>query len=140
MSQAIEQLIAHRAPFRYVDELVEVTARRGRFLLRLAPGDPRLSRGVLPPLFMVEALAQSTAAFWGASQTGTRETGMLVSVDSARFAGSPRAGELVNLTVELTRTLGPLVRFSGVASVHNSELAQVELTVRRGSESIGSDA
>jgi len=128
----IEQLIPHRAPFRFVDEVLEVSPQAGKFLLDLPAGDRRLTNDVLMPLYLLEAMAQGAAAFHGAQAVGKPESGMLVQIEKAKLHRMARAGEKVHVLVEYTRSLGPLVRFSATATVGQHMLAEAALTVARG--------
>jgi 3-hydroxyacyl-[acyl-carrier-protein] dehydratase len=130
----IDDLIAHRPPFRFVDEVVEVGEEDGTMLLRLAHDDPRLQRGALPAVLLLEAMAQATAAFSGArgAATGEHESGVLVSIDRGRLHGCPRGGDAVLLRVKRAHQLGPVVRFSARAELERTLLAEAEITVRRG--------
>ena len=127
----IEQYLAHRPPFLFVDELLTIDADGGRFVLRLGEGDPRLQDGALPPLYLVEALAQSAAAFNGHERPGLAESGLLVEI-TATFSAPARAGEQVDLEVRRVRMHGQLARFHGEASVSGRILCEAELTVMRG--------
>ncbi len=62
----IQDLIPHRPPFRFVDTMVSAGEDEGVFALELTIDDERCSAGTLAPLFLVEALAQSAAAYHGA--------------------------------------------------------------------------
>lgn len=127
---AIEQWLPHRAPFRFVDTLVAVDGDTGRFSLVLAVDDPRLSGGYLQPLYLAEALAQSTAALNGYWRQDGPEMGLLVEM-SASFHGAAHGGEVVSLEVRRLREHGPLGRYQGWASVGGRLLVEVELTVVR---------
>lgn len=141
-SRDIDALLAHRPPFRFVDALVDISETDGELVLVLADDDPRLTpEGLLRPLLLVEALAQGTAAFHGAvgaagaggadGAAPVRESGLLVSIDSARFHATARAGDRVCLRVHRERQLGPLVRFTATAAVGGTVLVEATVTVRR---------
>lgn len=132
--RAIEQWVPHRPPFLFVDEIVSVEKEGGRFVLALAAEDPRLYDGALPALLLVEALAQSTAAFHGITREGRRERGMLVEIQDAKLFGAATSGDRVLLDVERTRVHGQLARFRGRASVGGRPLVEAELTVVRAPE------
>lgn len=150
----IESWIAHRPPFRWVDTLVDLQDDGGSFVLRLAPEQPRMQHGLHPSLVLLEALAQSTAAFWGAQAAGRGETtstvssvpsaapsanpsptnvesGVIVAIDDAMLVASPRPHDEIILTVRRTHMLGPLVRFSGEARRGETLLCRADLSVRR---------
>ena len=126
----IEQWIPHRKPFLFIDELVEMRPDGGRFVLRLAPDDPRLDKGTLKPLLLVEALAQTTAALAGHEHPERPERGLLVDV-SATFHGDGHGGDVIDLDVHRVRTHGALHRYSGRATVGDRLLVEAELTVMR---------
>ncbi len=126
----IEQWLPHRKPFLFIDELVEMRADGGRFVLRLAPDDPRLTDGRLKPLLLVEALAQTTAALNGHDNQGRAERGLLVDV-SATFHGDGRAGDVIELDVHRVRVHGALFRYAGRATAGGRLLVEAELTVMR---------
>lgn len=132
---AIEELIPHRFPFRFVDRAVRSDENGGEFLLELEPDDGRAPDGTFAPLLLVEALAQSAAAWHGgrmASMGATEpETGMLASIDTARLMGSAHTGETVRLEVRRGHRLGAMMRFDGRASCDDRLLATARLTVVR---------
>ncbi len=133
---AIEPLIPHRAPFRFVDAAVHVDATGGDFVITLSPDDERLTSGYLAPLLLVEALTQSAAAWHGTRQQ-TEETGVLAQIERARLYGAARGGERVLLHVERERVLGNLARFVGSARRGDETLADAVFTVRRGDAAMG---
>ncbi len=127
----IDSLIPHRPPFRFVDRVVRLAEDGGEFELHLDTGDRRLNGDRLDPLFLVEALAQSAAAFHGATQNAAPGRGMLVDVSGSRFYAAARAGETVLLRIERERVFGNLVRFVGSARCGERLLAETRLTVQR---------
>ncbi len=129
-ARAIEQWLAHRPPFRFVDELLEAEEERGLFALYLAQDDPRLTNDRLEPLLLVEALAQSMAAFDGYLRAGVKATGMLAEV-KASFFGAARGGDTVMLEVTRTRELADLARFSCRAMVGEELLVEAVILVKR---------
>ncbi len=144
VSASVEGFIAHRSPFRWVDALVSVEDDGGHFRLTLSPSEPRMQVGLHPSLILVEALAQSTAAFWGAHAAGSsaeteapKESGVIVSIDEARFLGSPLPGDDIALCVRRTHVLGPLVRFAGEAHRGDTLLCRVHLSVHRDRHLLG---
>jgi 3-hydroxyacyl-[acyl-carrier-protein] dehydratase len=119
-------LIPHRAPFRLVDRVVSIEGDRVEAEKRVTAGDP-LSRGELPELLLLEALAQ-TAACLNAGQRGAHR-GVLVGASRFEFHERPRAGDTLRLAATRTAALGALLRFEGLASVEGRVVARGELTV-----------
>jgi 3-hydroxyacyl-[acyl-carrier-protein] dehydratase len=129
--RGIDELVPHRPPFRFVDELVTVEAERGEFILRLAVEDTRLHEGVLSPLLLVEALAQATAGHHAFLHPEAAAGGMLVELADVQLFAPARGGERVTLVVEKTREHGVFARFTGRALVDGRVLAEAQLTVVR---------
>lgn len=133
----IDALIPHRPPFRFVDEVIRIEGEEGSFALRLAENDARLRGNGLAPLFLLEALAQSTAAFHGAhlqlepNRGSELEEGVLVQIDAAELHQRASAGDDVLLWVRRSHRLGSLVRFETRASVADTVLARADITVQR---------
>jgi len=127
----IERWLPHRPPFRFVDELVAARDDGAEFLLRLATDDPRLRDGALAPLFLVEAVAQATAAFHGYTHAGAPEAGVLVEIQRAALHAPARGGDVVDIAVRRLHSLGALARFAGRVSAGPRLLAEAEITVAR---------
>lgn len=127
----IDNLLIHRPPFRFVDALVSVSEVDGVFALTLSAGDPRLTDGRLAPLFLVEALAQSAAAFFGAQQAHSAESGFLVELSAVELLADAHANQSVRLRVTKQRQLGAVARFLGEAKHNDALLARATITVAR---------
>jgi 3-hydroxyacyl-[acyl-carrier-protein] dehydratase len=118
-----EDILPHRPPFLFVDELVEVVpgvSARGRwhltgeeaFFAGHFPGRP-----TLPGVLMVEALAQVGAV---AVLTDERYAGKLPlfgGIDKARFRAQVGPGDTLELEVTMDRLGGTAGRGSGVARI-----------------------
>lgn len=135
---SIEQYLPHRLPFRFVDSIKQVDETSGEFSLLLEQSDKRLIDGVISPLLLVEALAQSAAAFHGIAKerAGAKEpeSGMLVQIDSAQFLKAASSGFEIGLRIERTHELGALVRFKGAATQQDEVLVEAVFTVARNPE------
>jgi 3-hydroxyacyl-[acyl-carrier-protein] dehydratase len=118
-----EDILPHRPPFLFVDELVEVVpgvSAHGRwhltgeeaFFAGHFPGRP-----TLPGVLMVEALAQVGAV---AVLTDERYAGKLPlfgGIDKARFRAQVGPGDTLELKVTMDRLGGTAGRGSGVARI-----------------------
>ena len=131
---SIEDFLPHRPPFRFVDSLIRLFDDGAECELALTGDDPRLQQGRLAPLFLLEALAHTTAVFHGAQNTTSEkspDSGMLVQIGDAQFFSSAHAGDRVFLHVKRVHSLGRFARFAGVASVGDKPLVKADLTVVR---------
>lgn len=130
MTSAVEGWLPHRPPFRFVDRVVSRAEASAEMAIDLGPTDARLTNGVLPPLMLLESLAQTIAAFSG-MQAGGAEPGMLVEIDRARLLRAAPAGASVRLVVERRHALGNMSRFGARAELAGELLVEAELTVAR---------
>src|SRR5207245_11201851 len=83
--------LPHAAPFLLLDHVLEVEERRGTFLKLVSAADPCVGRdGLLPPAFILEALAQASGALVAAHDAKLPAVGYLAAVDDFRVHGEVR--------------------------------------------------
>lgn len=130
---AIEAVIAHRAPFLLVDEVLELDpglSCKARRLVRVDepwfqghfPGNP-----IFPGVLVVEALAQ-VGAIAALSQPGA--AGKLVlfaGIDKVRFKRVVRPGDTLDLKVEVIAMRAGVGRGKAVATVGGDMVCRGEL-------------
>ena len=104
-----EEIIPHRPPFLFVDEVTELVpnqSARGRWT---PPADMDVFRGhfpqfaVLPGVLLVESIAQLGAIAALASEGEEGDIPLFGGIDKARFRRAVRPGDVVDLEVELTQ-------------------------------------
>ena len=117
--------LPHGEPFLLVDRVVEVGARRGVFLKRIAAADPCVAPdGTLPAAFVLEALAQAGGAYLNALGTEQATPGYLASVDQFRLHRPVRVGETLRLEVEGLRQVSGANMLRGKALVGDEVVAE----------------
>lgn len=122
---AIQELLPHRPPFLFVDEITEQTAERivGRrrirpdeyFFAGHFPGNP-----IMPGVLMIEALAQT-----GALMIMHRFKGKIpvfMAIDGVKFRRIVKPDETLVMEVRMINDRGRIVKMSGQALV-DGELA-----------------
>ena len=132
----IEQLIPHRAPFLLIDQLRDIVLGESITAIKAVSGNEPYFPGhfpgnpVMPGVLIVEAMAQAASCL--ASLTHPeQQKGMLVflaSVDKTRFKKPVRPGDLLELKVQKTAGKAALWKFSGVAEVTGTVMAQAEFS------------
>lgn len=127
--------LPHGAPFLLLDRIVAVDAGSGRFTKGVAADDPLLAPGgVLPPLLVVEAMAQAAGLVLMHREPALRRrTGAaLAAIDGCTVADDARAGDLLEIEVTVVRRYGDMARVRGRASVAGRTCVTAALTLAFG--------
>ena len=128
-----EEVIPHRGPFLFVDEVTELVAgerARGRWRLR---GDEPFFEGhfpglpTVPGVLMCEAIAQLGAVALLSDERYAGRLPLLGGLDRARFRRQVRPGDTLELEVEMTRLSSRAGRGSGRALLDGKIAAECDL-------------
>jgi 3-hydroxyacyl-[acyl-carrier-protein] dehydratase len=130
----IEEILPHRDPFLFLDEVVEllpgerVVARKlvredEWFLTGHFPGRP-----IMPGVIIVEAMAQTGAVAVLADEANRGKLALFAGIDDVRFKRMVVPGDELELTCELERVRGPIGRGKATATVDGDLAARGTLT------------
>ena len=103
-----EDIIPHRAPFLFVDEVTELVPNESAKGTWTPSPDLDVFKGhfpvfpVLPGVLLVESIAQLGAIAALASEGEEGDIPLFGGIDKARFRRAVRPGDVVDLEVELT--------------------------------------
>jgi predicted hotdog family 3-hydroxylacyl-ACP dehydratase len=134
MIPAIEQLLPHRAPMRWIDALTSLTATTATATACFRAGDfPVVHREVLETA-LVECIAQTAAAALGqrGRQAGGNEPpalGMLIAVTNFRLLAPAPLDQILQIEITERKRLGPMLLISGNISCAGHPVATGDLTL-----------
>ncbi len=128
-------LLPHRPPFLFVDELTELTpGERVRGLWHLTgdewffPG-PFPGRPVVPGVLQIEALAQTGACAVLAEEKFAGKIPYLTGVNGAKFRRPVEPGDTLEMEVTFGRLSSRGGKGSGIATVNGETSCTVDLMV-----------
>ena len=128
-----EAVIAHRAPFLFLDEVTElVPGQRARGRWHLTGEEPFFAghfpgRPTLPGVLMCEAIAQLGAVVLLSDERYAGRLPLFGGLDKARFRRQAGPGDTLELEVEMTRLSSRAGRGAGRALVGGEVAAECEL-------------
>jgi predicted hotdog family 3-hydroxylacyl-ACP dehydratase len=135
MSVAIENLIPHRAPMRWITALTSCTDKTAAATACFAENDFAVADKKVLETALVECVAQTVAAALGQrAQSGEKKSGpgangMLVAVANFKIQSRPPAGKTLHIEVRETRRLGPMLMVSGTISCDGQMVASGDLSL-----------
>jgi len=134
MPSAIETLLPHRAPMRFIDALTECTDTTARATVNFAADHFAVAHGAVLEPALVECVAQTVAAALGQraknrGQTGGAALGMLIAVTNFQIQARPPAEKELGIEIRELKRLGPMLMISSQIVCDGQPVASGELTV-----------
>ncbi len=134
MPNAIEQLIPHRAPLRWVEELVDCTETTARATARFTAESFATANGFVLETALVECVAQTVAAALGqrmraSGKSAATNQGMLAAVSNFKIHSRPPLDQTLTIEVREVKRLGPMLMISGKITCGPDLIATGELSL-----------
>ncbi len=130
------QILPHRYPILLVDRLVDIVPGEGAVGIKNVTFNEPIFQGhfpqkpVLPGVFMIEAMAQTAAAYTSYTENLDTEgkVVLFMGVDKARFRRPVVPGDQVRIAVRTVQRRPPVWRFEGVATVDGKKVAEAQFS------------
>jgi predicted hotdog family 3-hydroxylacyl-ACP dehydratase len=134
MPDAIESLIPHRAPMRFVDALIDCTETTATATAFFDENHFAVADGFVIEAALVECVAQTVAAAQGqrgknSGQTGGAGNGMLAAVSKFQIHSRPPCGKNLKIEVRELKRLGPMLLVAGTISCEGEKFVSGELSL-----------
>ena len=134
MSDAIESLIPHRAPMRFIDALAGCTDTTATATANFCAGHFAVADGAVLETALVECVAQTVAAALGQrannhGQSGGAADGMLIAVTNFQIQSRAPAEKELHIEIRERKRLGPMLMISGTVSCEGQAVASGEITL-----------
>jgi predicted hotdog family 3-hydroxylacyl-ACP dehydratase len=132
MSVAIETLIPHRAPMRWIDALTDCTDTTASATACFGADHFAVADGAVLETALVECVAQTVAAALGHrtqtnGQSDPARNGMLAAVSNFRIQSPAPTGKILRIEIRELKRFGPMLLVSGVVSCEGQIIASGEL-------------
>ena len=131
----IEKLLPHREPMLLIDKLINIVPLKSATAIVKVRKTSFFVQGhfpeqpVMPGVFIVEAFGQAAAALTAHGidpKVYKNKLVYLMSVDKARFRNPVIPDCELNLYIEAIRSHGRVWKYSGIAKVNGTKMAEAE--------------
>jgi predicted hotdog family 3-hydroxylacyl-ACP dehydratase len=134
MPTAIEQLIPHRAPMCWVEELLDCTDTTATATTRFTADHFAVANLQVIETALVECMAQTVAAALGqrlraSGKSGATNNGMLAAVSNFKIHSRPPLDQILIIEVREVKRLGPMLMISGRISCGPELIATGDLSL-----------
>jgi len=134
MNLAVENLLPHRAPMRWLDALVDCTETTARGTVCFNENHFAVADGRVLETALVECIAQTIAAAQSqrarmAGGSGEPSVGMLAAVANFKIHSPPPLEKILQIEICELKKFGPMLLVAGKISCDGQLIADGELTV-----------
>jgi predicted hotdog family 3-hydroxylacyl-ACP dehydratase len=134
MSLVLENLLPHRAPMLWIEELTTCTEREAIARANFKEGDFAVSNGGVLESALVECMAQTVAAAQGerarrSGNAGASVGGMLAAITDFRVQAQAPIGKPLQIEVRELKRFGPMLLVSGEIKSDGRIIASGQLSL-----------
>ena len=132
-SNQIQEIIPHRYPFLLIDKVIELTPGETCTAIKNVSANEMQFMGhfpqehVMPGVLMVEALAQTGAVCILSLEENKGKIAYFAGIDKCKFKRKVIPGDVLELTIQITKQRGPIGIGTCVAKVNGKVAVSAEL-------------
>lgn len=132
--EQIQQILPHRDPFLFLDEVLELEPGKRAVAIKVVrPEEPHFQghfpgHPIMPGVLIVEALAQAGAVAALALPENQGKLVLFAGIDQVRFKRPVVPGDILRLEVEMTRMRGAIGKGEARATVDGVLACKAVLT------------
>jgi 3-hydroxyacyl-[acyl-carrier-protein] dehydratase len=134
-SNEIQKVIPHRYPFQMVDRIVDGEGGKWAEGIKCVSANEMHFMGhfpeehVMPGVLILEAMAQvgGIAVSFTEEGTSSGRIGYFTGVNSARFKGMVKPGDVLRIRTEITKKKGPVFVAEATAKVEDKLVCKAEI-------------
>ena len=132
-SNQIQEIIPHRYPFLLIDKVTELTPGETCTAIKNVSANEMQFMGhfpqehVMPGVLMVEALAQTGAVCILSLEENKGKIAYFAGIDKCKFKRKVIPGDVLELTIQITKQRGPIGIGTCVAKVNGKVAVSAEL-------------
>jgi len=134
--ERIMELIPHRYPMLLIDQLTKINSGVSAVGIKCVTMNEPFFQGhfpgkpVMPGVLIVEAMAQAAATLVMLSMAdqAQEKLAFFMSIDGAKFRKPVVPGDRLELHIKKERHRGPVWRFTGMAIVEGTQVAEATFT------------
>ena len=129
----IQTILPHRYPFLLIDKIVELTpGSMAKGIKNVTVNEPFFmghfpNHPIMPGVLIIEAMAQVGGVLAFKSADVSNKLVYFMGIDNARFRRPVVPGDVLEITVTVTKTRGAIWAFKGEARVDGALAAEAEL-------------
>ena len=134
MAHAIESLIPHRAPMRWIDALTGCTDTTATATVQYDLGHFAVDGGAVLETSLIECVAQTAAAALGqrsrtTGKTESAQNGVLAAVNRFCIQSRPPLGKTLTIEIRELKRFGPMLLIAGTVACDGQLIASGELSL-----------
>ena len=132
-SNQIQEIIPHRYPFLLIDKVIELTPGETCTAIKNVSANEMQFMGhfpqehVMPGVLLVEALAQTGAVCILSLEENKGKIAYFAGIDKCKFKQKVIPGDVLELTIQITKQRGPIGIGTCVAKVNGKVAVSAEL-------------